>query len=62
MPGFTTELETELSQVQPAKEGGMRRTKCYTHTQVYMTHTRTPRHWTSIVSHIKVTYICVYYM
>lgn len=29
------------------------------HTQVYMTHTRTPRHWTSIASHIKVTYICM---
>lgn len=56
MPGFTTELEIELSQVQSAKEGGMRRTKYYTHPGLHDSHTR---HWTSIASHIKVTYICL---
>lgn len=30
MPGFATELEIELRQVQPAKERGMKRTKHHT--------------------------------
>lgn len=57
MPGFTTELEIELSQVQPAKEGGMRRTKCYTEPGLHDTHKNIWK--TGQASHIKVTYICM---